>query len=148
MVPLIREGEINLYGLRAYNCASGSRCEMTYVIAYIKNKNHDFAYIPIDYNRINIFNLGKMDNKFLKSFEEAGSDCPAFLTYLNDKRKSFESKSFRKSFKEKYKQFKKEKKAKLKLIKGRKNKQQEEDKLDTPHFLNIYIEFIDAYASR
>jgi len=148
MIPLIKEGAINLYGLRAYNCLNGNNCEMMYVIAYIKNQNQEFAYIPMDFNRINLFNLGKVDDKFLKSFEEAGSDCPAFITYLNEKRKSFENKSFKKSYKENYRKFKKEKKAKLKLIKGRKNKQREEDNLDTEFFLTLYTDFIDEYTLR
>lgn len=147
MIPLIREDEINLYGLRVYNCMNGNNCEMMYVIAYIKNKNQDYAYIPIDFNRINLFNIGKLDDKFLKSFEETGSDCAEFLTFIDEKRKSFENKTLKKESKEKYKKFKKEKKAKLKLIKGRKEKQKEEDILDTEYFLNLYIEFIDEYTS-
>jgi hypothetical protein len=148
MIPLYKEDKINLYGLRAYNCLNGNNCEMMFVIAYIKNINQEFAYIPMDFNRINLFNLGSIDDKFIKSFEEAGKDCPEFLAYLDDKKESFGNKDFRKSYKEKYKQFRKEKKDKLKLIKGSKNKQREEDKLDTEFFLNIYIEFIDEYSSR
>ncbi|MCX7549308.1 hypothetical protein [Xanthomarina sp. F2636L] len=148
MMPLIREAEINLYGLRAYNCLNDNNCEMMYVIVYIKNINQEFAYIPIDFNRINIFNLGKIDDKFIKSFKEAGSDCPAFLTYLDEQEKSFGNKDKRKANKEKYKNFKKKKKEKLKLIKGSKNKQKEEDKLDTEFFLEMYIEIIDEYSLR
>lgn len=148
MIPLIREGDINLYGIKVYNCASGAGCEMAYVLAYIRNENHEHAYIPIDFNRINLFNLGKIEDKFIRSFELAGSDCPAFLEYLEEQKKLFEDKSFQKTHKENYKNFRKDVKQKLKAIKGRKNKQKEEDKLYAAYFLKMYTDVIDQYSIR
>lgn len=148
MIPLIREDKISLYGLKVFNCFNGNNCEMMYVIAYIKNQNQDFAYIPIDVNRINLLNFSNADDKFLKSFEEAGSDCPEFLAYMEEKRVSFADKDFRKAYKENYKTFQKEKKAKLKLIKGLKNKEKAEDEMDSDFFLKMYTEVIEEYSSR
>lgn len=146
MIPLLKEGPINLYGLTAYSCQNG--CEMMYVIAYIKNVNQDYAYIPIDYNRVNIFNLGSMDDKFIKAFEEAGSDCPEFLEYLKKNKKNFADKEYRKDAKANYKQFQKDKKEKLKDIKGSRNKKIAEDKMNTAYFLKMYTDIIDEYTSR
>ncbi|MCF1193902.1 hypothetical protein [Mangrovimonas futianensis] len=148
MIPLLREGDINLYGIKVYNCGSGMGCEMAYVLAYIKNENQEHAYIPIDFNRINLFNLGKIGDKFLKSFEMAGSDCPAFLEYLEEQKVLFDDKSFQKAHKEDYKNFRKEVKQKLKTIKGGKNKRKEEDKLYAAFFVKMYTDMIDEYSSR
>ncbi|MBC8643768.1 hypothetical protein H9W95_06220 [Flavobacterium lindanitolerans] len=50
--------------MRVYECGHG--CSLMWILAYIKKPNDEFAYIPVDYNRLNLFNLGKIDDKFLK----------------------------------------------------------------------------------
>lgn len=145
MMPLLKEGPINLYGIGVSPCREG--CGLMFVIAYIKNVNQDYAYIPIDFNRINIFNLGSIDDKFIKSFAEVGSDCPEFLEYLETAKENFANKAFRNEYKTAYKEFQKEKKEKIKDIKGAKNKRKAEDAMDTVYFLKLYTEVIDEYNS-
>lgn len=145
IMPLLREGPINLYGLGVSHCREG--CQMIFVIVYIKNVNQDYAYIPIDYNRINFFNIGSLDDKFFKSFAEAGSDCPEFLEYLETVEQRFANKDIRKDYKTAYKEFQKEKKEKLKEIKGVKNKRKAENDMDTAYFLKFYTDIIDEYTS-
>lgn len=145
MMPLLKEGPINLYGIVAYTCGSG--CQKMFVIAYIKNQHQDFAYIPLDFNRINIYNIGSIDDKFLKSFAEAGSDCPEFLEYLETLKESFDNKEFRKETKAAYKEFQKKKKETLKNIKGAKKRRKAEDDIDTAYFLKMYTDIIDVYSA-
>ncbi len=148
IVPLIKAGALDLYGLKAYNCSNGSNCEMIYVIAYIKNPNQDYAYIPIDVNRINLFNTGSLTDKLFKSFAEAGSDCPEFLAYLDAAKNEIIDKDTRQKGREAYKQFRKEKKEKLKAYKAGRERRNAEDDLDVAYFLSLYYNLIDEYASR
>src|SRR5690606_15506713 len=76
MVPLLREGNINLYGLQVYECSVN--CTMFWVLAYVKHRDSEYAFIPIDYNNLNLFNTGKLQEKIFRSFEEVGKDCEDF----------------------------------------------------------------------
>lgn len=146
MIPVIKEGKINLYGLRAYQCAGP--CEMMFVIAYVKKPNDEFAYIPIDFNRMNLFNLGKIDDKLFKAFEEIGKDCPEFQNYLKNNKALFEDENYRKEVKNEYKQFQKDKKEKIKQLKRAREKRRMEDNMNTEYFLKIYYNLINEYSSR
>ncbi|HEX8561612.1 MAG TPA: hypothetical protein VF676_01415 [Flavobacterium sp.] len=144
MVPVIREGEINLYGARVYECSS--TCTMMWVLAYIKKPNDEYAYIPIDMNRFNFMDMGNVDDKFLRVFQEIGSDCPAFLEYLETGKSQMANKNYFKESYAEYKNYQKEKKEKLKKIKGSKRKI--EDDMDTEYFLKGYMKMIDEYSIR
>lgn len=145
MAPLIKKGKINVYGLRVYECGHG--CSLMWILAYIKKPNDEFAYIPVDYNRLNLFNLGKIDDKFFKAFEEVGKDCPEFLSYLETRKAQFNDKAYKKELLAARKQFDKDKKEKLKLTDKRERRKME-DQMDTDYYLKFYLDEIDAYSSR
>ncbi|MFA7446110.1 MAG: hypothetical protein WCY89_09200 [Flavobacteriaceae bacterium] len=146
MVPLLREGSINLYGLQVYECSGG--CIMLWILAYIKHPDSEYAYIPIDYNGLNLFNVGKLQEKIFRSFEEVGKDCEDFANYMKELSQTKMSKDEKKEAKEEYRAFQKKLKDELKSVKGAKNKRQLEDDLYTEYFLGKYIKVIDEYDNR
>lgn len=146
MAPLIEEGKINLYGFTVYECSGN--CIMTFVIAYIKKPEDEFAYIPIDFNRINLFNFGNIDDKLFKAFEETGKDCPDFVAYLKETQASFENKENVKDARKKHKELKKERTAKVKEVKGARAKNKLRDELITQQFLEMYLDIIDVYEAK
>jgi len=147
MVPILKEGNINLYGVGVSSCQAKD-CQLIYIIVYVKHKDQEHAFIPIDYNRINFFNTGSLDDKFFESFAQVGKDCPEFLDYLETSKKQFDDKTYRKTLKDEYKAFQKIKKERLKEIKGAKNKRIAENEMDTEIFLSIYTKIINEYDSR
>lgn len=148
MAPLIKEGKINIYGLKAYECTPRYGCSLMWVLTYIKKPNDEYAYIPVDYNRLNIFNLGKIDDKFFRAFEEAGKDCPEFLSYTAEKKAKFSDKAYRKELAAIRKQFDKDKKEKLKQIKSNRERIKAEDDMETQFYLKFYLDEIKEYSSR
>lgn len=48
---------------------------------YFRKQGEEYAIKPID---INLFAIGKVEDKFYKSFEYFGKNCPKFLTHLNE----------------------------------------------------------------
>ena len=50
--------------------------------------------MPIDFDRINIFNIGSIPEKMVEAFRFVGKDCPEFQNYL----KTLQSKVVEKSF--------------------------------------------------
>lgn len=62
--------------LSKIQCRAGIQHEF-----YFRKQGEDFAIKPLDGN---MFTYGKMEDKFYKSFEYFGKDCPEFLSYLND----------------------------------------------------------------
>ena len=146
MIPIITENKINLYGLKVNECSYG--CRPLFVIAYIKKPNDEFAFIPLDFNRINIFNLGTANDKFFKAFEEVGKDCPEFMEYMQKSRVLFDNKSSTNDMKNEYYRFEKEKKKKLSQIKNRRERGKMSEKLDVENFLKIYYQLITEYSIR
>lgn len=145
MIPLIKEGKINLYGLKVFECSNAYDCFLMYILVYIKKPNDEFAYIPIDFNRINIFNFGKADDKFFKVFEEVGNDCPEFLVSLKKMKTTAIDKN---EIKNEYARFEKEKKEKLKQVKNKEEKRKLAEQLDDAYFLKGYLLLIDEYTSK
>ncbi len=146
MIPLISENKINLYGLMVNQCSIN--CRPMFVIAYIKKPNDEFAFIPIDFNRINMFNLGKVDDKFLKAFEEVGKDCPEFMEYIQKSKILIDDKVATKDMKSDYYRFENEKKEKLNQIKNRGERKKMSKKLDVERFLRPYFHLIEEYSIR
>jgi hypothetical protein len=146
MVPLLREGDINLYGLQVYECSTS--CTMLWVLAYVKHRDSEYAFIPIDYNKLNLFNTGKLQEKIFRSFEEVGKDCKDFANYMRELSQTKMTKDEKKEAKEEYNAFQKKIKTELKSVKGADNKRKLEDDLYTEYFLSKYIKVIDEYDKR
>lgn len=62
--------------LSSINCRMGITHDF-----YFRKQGEEYAIKPID---INLFAMGKVEDKFYKSFEYFGKDCPKFLTYMNE----------------------------------------------------------------
>lgn len=148
MVPLLRKDNINLYGIKVNTCMTKNNCQLMYILAYIKNKNQEFAYIPIDFNNLNLVNTGSIGDKFTRSFEEAGKDCPAFIAWLNESKEMVIDKEMKKDAKQAYKDYQKRKKETIKKIKGRKAKLREGERIDVDYFLASYIAVIEHYKEK
>ena len=58
--------------------------------------------MPIDYDRINLFNIAKMDDKMVDAFKYAGNNCTNFDKYL-EKMLDSKNKELWKSWKEDFK---------------------------------------------
>ncbi len=62
---------------------------------YFRKKGEEYAIKPLDGN---LFTIGKMEDKFYKSFEYFAKDCPEFLTYLSDLRVQAKSQAPQKKY--------------------------------------------------
>jgi len=92
IIPLIKDGPIQLFGIDYYTSYNGSRAQYSTTLNYIKNKNDSIAYVPTDLNRINpinlIFSLKNVVKRIFKAFEYAGHDCPEYVSFIkNEMRK-------------------------------------------------------------
>ncbi|MCY1245255.1 hypothetical protein D9M69_617850 [compost metagenome] len=119
-----------------------------WILTYVKKPNDEFAYVPVDYNRTNLLNLGKIDDKFFKAFEEVGKDCPEFLSYVAEKKAEFNGKGHGKKRLADFKQHEKDKKEKLKQIKNNRERRKMADDVDTEYNLKFYLDVIKEYSSR
>ena len=145
MIPLIQEGKINLYGMEVLECSSG--CELYYVLVYIKKPNDEFAYIPFDMNRLSFFNLGSLDDKFIKAFQEVGSDCPEFLAYI-EKREVVTAKNYnRKKLDNEYGRFEQMGKERLKQVPKGPERRKLKYQLKVESLLFPYNIVINQYSS-
>lgn len=155
ILPLEQEGKLNLYGITvvAYGQASpysrgpANQYLTTLFIPYLKSSNSEYAYLPFDINRMNIFNLGKLEGKFKKALEEATKECPEFQENINETMKVFE-----KSQKKDLKQMYYDKEAKKKQIrKDVKNKAEEnflQMKIDAEYGMKPYLQLVDDYNKK
>jgi hypothetical protein len=81
MVPVLENSKIKVYGYKVYESSTKT---LMWFLTYIKNVNHEYGYIPMDFNEINLTSNSKDQlNMFYKAFELAGNDCPAYVTKLN-----------------------------------------------------------------
>ncbi len=143
MAPLIKKGKINLYAYRVYKVLG--KKNLMYIVAYVRKPNDKYALIPLDINRLNIFNIGNIEEKFIRAYEEVGKDCPKFLEYLNYQKKMFDDKNFRKDYKEEMKLKEKEMKEIRKSAKSTEEENKLEDDFKTYTYLRLHYRFIDEY---
>lgn len=95
LLPLyFSNSKISIYGYSLVGCDDLSKinCRATIMHQfYFKKQGDEYAIKPLDFN---LFTIGKAEDKYYKSFEYFGKDCPEFLAYLRDleeKNKSQES---------------------------------------------------------
>ncbi|CAA7389600.1 hypothetical protein [Chryseobacterium fistulae] len=143
MLPLFKGGKINLYGFFIGNTPEHVTSSSLF-IPYLKKNNDEYAYIPLDINRINIFNLGSIKGKYKKAFEEVTKDCPVFqkeleqyINHLNEKKKR----------KERYTVKEEKRKDALKTIKNKEMLEYILQKIETDFHIAQYTEIIDTYSN-
>lgn len=152
LLPLQQEGKLSLYGFSVTMMSSSSpqvfssanHYDLTLFIPYLKNKNSDYAYLPFDTNRMNLFNIGTLEDKFKIAVDEATKDCPEFSQFMKDNYEQLD-KMDKKEMKKQY--FEKEDKKK-EIRKTVKNKDMEnllQAKVDTEYSMKPYIQIVDKY---
>lgn len=135
-IPLIKKGKIDLYGFTV-TTQTGPFNDIN-VLSYIKKPEDNFAVIPIDMSRLNLFNAWSMDERFIAGFAEITKDCESYQVYLKEMLEKSKSgdKEYRKAQKENFEKF----------MKNTPELQNPEDKLFS-YFNSMYITFIDKYTS-
>lgn len=103
--PLLYDGKIQIFGSNIFMCQGNIKSHCTYVYStfYIRNSKDDFAIMPVDYDRINLFNFGSAEEKMIGAFRVVGKNCESFNQYLSFLEKKLGEKEFRKKFKEEFK---------------------------------------------
>lgn len=153
ILPLEQEGKLNLYGITVAvygnSGMSGSPTKYlaTLFIPYLKSSNSEYAYLPFDINRMNIFNLGKLEAKFKKALEESTKDCPEFQSDINETMKLFE-----KRLTKDQKQIYYDKEEKKKQIRKNTKDKAEEDflqmKIDAEYGMEPYLKLVEDYNKK
>jgi len=151
ILPLIEEGKLSIYGIAVVvtettKSVFGSDTDYLGVMfmPYLKSSDSEYAYLPFDINRINLFNLGSLEGKFKKAVEESTKSCPEFQSVLNEAMKTFEKMS-RKEMKQAY--YDKEKRKKQ-IRKNTKDKEEEnfmQMKEDVDYALKPFLWLADEY---
>ncbi|SMP17421.1 hypothetical protein [Chryseobacterium profundimaris] len=152
ILPLEQEGKLSLYGITLiafgqqspYSRGPATRYLTTLFIPYLKHSDSEYAYLPFDINRMNLFNLGKLEGKFKKALEESTKECPQFQENIDEIMKVFE-KRLTKDQKQMY--YDKEEKKK-EIRKNTKDKAEEDFlqmKIDAEYGMQPYLNLVDDY---
>lgn len=89
VLPLEQEGKFNLYGINLAFIQNKRYVSALY-LPYIKKPNDEYGIILIDINRINFFNLGKIDDKIKAGLLAVSNDCPIFQKDIDNQMKILE----------------------------------------------------------
>lgn len=153
LLPLEQEGKLNLYGfymifftdsLPYDNINVYNKYATTLFMPYLKNSDSEYAYLPFDLNRVNIFNLGKMEGKFKIALQEATKSCPEFQSNIDELMKAFE-KSNKANMKKQYFDKEAQKKQVRKDIKDKDVELMLQIKLDSDYMIKPYLDLVNAY---
>lgn len=90
VLPLEQEGKFNLYGINL-SFTQNNRYTNSMYLPYIKKPNDEYGIILIDINRINLFNLGKIDDKIKTGLLAISNDCPNYQKDIDNEMKTFEN---------------------------------------------------------
>ena len=90
VLPLEQEGKFNLYGINL-SFTQNNRYTNSMYLPYIKKPNDEYGIILIDINRINLFNLGKIDDKIKTGLLAISNDCPNYQKDIDSEMKTFEN---------------------------------------------------------
>lgn len=156
ILPLEQEGKLNLYGITLmlystnstqFGITTKGSYATTLFIPYLKHSDSEYAYLPFDINRMNLFNLGKLEGKFKIALQEATKPCPEFQSNIDETMKVFE-KPIKKEIKQMY--YDKEEKKKQ-IRKATKDKAEEEFlqmKVDAEYGMEPYLNLVNAYNQK
>lgn len=142
MLPLQSEGKINLYGFSISSFMGRTYIDSAF-LPYLKKPEDEYAYIPLDYDNIGLFNMGKIKGKFKKAFAEVTSDCQQYQDYLDT---AVEKLMDKKLMKEMYKEKAAKKKEAKKDIKDKDAELSILQKIDNDYNLKPFIELIEEYG--
>jgi hypothetical protein len=142
VLPLEQEGKINLYGINVAFFQNNKYVSSLY-LPYIKKPDDEYGYILIDINRINLFNMGKIDDKLQKGLFEATKDCPVFSNALSSRIKALE-----KEVKESRGEGIKLKNQARKDIKDKAQENFTAMKIDHDYAVQPYENLLDEYAGK
>ncbi|MCL9805077.1 hypothetical protein NAT51_06080 [Flavobacterium amniphilum] len=134
-LPLLKEGKINIYGLRySGRDSSGSFQEEAF---YYQNAKDDYA---INYYNVGLFSLFSMKERILNPFRQLFSDCPSAVTEIENMEKKFLS-----STKEDLKASREEQKQLTKEFNNL-SKEEKKDLLKIHHYkFNMFEKMISHY---
>ncbi|GGG28741.1 hypothetical protein GCM10011344_31890 [Dokdonia pacifica] len=79
-LPYLIEDRVNILGFSVFG--DNGTYLGTYI--YLNREGEDFAINPIDFNRLNLFNIGKTDDKMKIALKETFADCEATLSYIDE----------------------------------------------------------------
>lgn len=95
--PLLYDGKIKIYGSNSYMCAQdGNQCSYAVSEFFLRNSQDDYAVMPVDYDRLNLLNFWKADERMIESFKLVGKNCANFNSYVDTVYQKFQDKNFRK----------------------------------------------------
>lgn len=147
LLPIVQEGNLNLYGFfRAFFDVGGVNQGYlaTLFMPYLKHSNSEYAYLPFDYNRMNIFNVGKLEGKFKIALQEATKSCPEFQSNIDEIMKLFE-KSNKENMKKQYYDKEAQKKQIRKDIKDKETELMLQIKVDEDYMVKPYLDLVNSY---
>lgn len=136
-LPLLKEGKINIYGLRYHGKDGGVPFQDE--VFYYQNAKDNYA---INYYNIGLFSLFSMKERILNPFRQLFSDCPSALAEIDTMEKKFLS-----STKEDMKATREEQK---KLTKEFNNltKEEKKDLLKIHHYkFNMFEKIVSHYEN-
>jgi len=141
ILPLEQEGKANLYGINIV-FTQNNRYTNNIYLPYMKKPDEEYGYVVIDLNRVNFFNLGKIDDKLKKAIYEVTKDCIPFADNLDKRIKEFEDdvKTARKEGFEKKKELRK-------LAKNR-GEGFDAMKIDYEYASKPYMDLLDEYEQK
>lgn len=142
-LPLYKVDKINVYAYDVmFSDNRSGPSKYAFTVAYLNNPKDNFAINPIDFNRINLFNLGKIDDKMIYVLKEVFKDCPEFIKKLNGNPKTVLSDYFKDPQQRKID--KNELKESSKGL-SKQEKKELEIKLNEKMWVDPYLKLIDDY---
>ncbi|MCU7618176.1 hypothetical protein NZ698_13285 [Chryseobacterium sp. PBS4-4] len=141
VLPLDQEGKTNLYGINIV-FTQNNRYTNNIYLPYMKKADEEYGYIVIDLNRVNFFNLGKVDDKLKKAIYEVTKDCAPFAENLDARIKQFED-DVKTSRKEGY-----EKKKELRKLAKSRGEGFDAMKIDYEYASMPYKDLLDEYEQK
>jgi hypothetical protein len=143
MLPLQSEGKINLYGFSVL-VFMGRAYYTSFFLPYLKKANDEYAYIPLDYDNISLFNFGKVKGKFKKAFEAVTSDCSQYQPHLEA---AIDKLMDKKLMKEINRERDTKKKEARKSIKDKDMEIEILQKIDSDYNIKPYVTLIEDYGN-
>jgi hypothetical protein len=143
MLPLQSESKINLYGFSVV-VFMGRSYYTSFFLPYLKKADDEYAYIPLDYDNIGLFNFGKIKGKFKKAFEAITSDCSQYQPHLEA---AVEKLMDKKLMKELDKEKDAKKKEARKSIKDKDTEIEILQNIDNSYNIKPYISLIEDYGN-
>ncbi|MBC7641770.1 MAG: hypothetical protein H7174_05440 [Flavobacterium sp.] len=87
-LPLYKSDKINVFATSVYSQPEANgipfgKPKYGFTMVYLNNSKDNFAINPVDFNRVNIFNMNKIDDKVIFALKEVLKDCPDYVKQLD-----------------------------------------------------------------